>query len=174
MSRFGPQTDSANNCFDDFSISHKRTGYSNNWFDQNSAVDSEEVFYEVTVPAADGYLYFSVETYPHSVIPSSCFGGSYTFQGTTYTSQTKPTVFFAIYKNAASTWTTYTWHAFQFTRPLLVAASGYAAGDVWKLKTNVYFVGSATREYTVHVYSKQNLKVVKQGTTTESIVHMDG
>ena len=174
MTRFGPQTDSANNCFGDFSVSHIRTGYSNNWYDQNAAVDSEEVFYEVTVPAKDGDLYFSVETYPYNVIPSSCFGGSYTFQGTTYTSQTMPTVFFAVYKGTASNWASYTWHSFQFTRPLLIAEADYAAGDKFRLKTNVYFVGSATREYTVHVYSKQDLKVYKEGTTTTSIQHMDG
>jgi len=53
-----------------------------------------------------------------------------------------PTVFFAVYKNAAVNYLSYTWHSFQFTRPLLVAAADYAANDKFKLKTNVYFVGS--------------------------------
>ena len=49
-----------------------------------------------------------------------------------------PTVFFALYKNDGSNWLSYTWHSFQFTRPLMVAEADYAANDKFKLKTNFY------------------------------------
>ena len=176
MSQFGPQTDAAKNCFADFSISHERgaAGYKNYWYDQNTAEDSELANYEVTATAKSGDLYFSVETYPAAVIPASCFGGSYTFQGTEYTARTMPTFFFAVYKNNKKNWLSYTWHTAQFARPLLVAEASYKAGDKFKLQTNAYFAGGATREYTVHVYTSQTLSVLDKPTQKASVVHMDG
>jgi len=53
-------------------------GYSGNWFD---AIDMEERYddYYITVPAYDGALYFSVETYYQNIIPTECTTGDITF-----------------------------------------------------------------------------------------------
>lgn len=100
MTRFVGQTDTANDCFGDYAIAHNRAGYNTYWYDREGADDTDDKLYYTTAPAKDGDFYFSVESYPLQTIPDACHGGSYTFGGTTYSSETMPSVYFAMWKSS--------------------------------------------------------------------------
>ena len=56
---------------------------------------------------------------------------------------------------------------------VVVAEADYKAGTWYALQTNVYFVGSPVRDYTVQVYSKQNLTVTDDK-LKGNVLHLDG
>lgn len=60
-------------CFKEVSIAHNRDGegYSNNWYDVENDLGGKTDF-NLRVPARDGDLYFSVESYYPSMYPISC------------------------------------------------------------------------------------------------------
>ena len=134
MTRFAGQSadgkTSSNDCFGDYSIAHNRAGYDTYWYDREGADNSDSKFYYTTVPAKSGDLYFSVESYPLSTIPTACHGGSYTFGGQTYTKETMPSVYFAMWKaSKTDTYVAYHYYYAQFNKPILIAEADYNAGE---------------------------------------------
>lgn len=176
MTRFAGQATSSNDCFGDYSIAHNRAGYKTFWYDRDGADDSDVKNYYTTAPKKDGDFYFSVETYPLSTIPTACHGGSYTFGGQTYNSETMPSVYFAMWKSSKqSTYVAYQYYYTQFNRPILISESDYSAGEEFKYQVNFFFVDSPIRDYTVLVYTKQTVTVnidTNDGPTNQN--HMDG
>lgn len=86
-----------------------------------------------------------------------------------------PSVFFAMYKNDASSYVSYQYYYAQFNKPILINSADYAAGDVFKYSVRYFFVSSPVRDYTVQVYSKQTLTVhyeAADGPT--NVLHTDG
>lgn len=107
-------------CYDDYQIGHFRDpeGYTDDWYDHDGD-DGEEHTYEVTVPARDGDLYFTAESYYYAMVPSSCWGGF------------APNLTLTLYKNGAQIATINYLDMFHW--PLQVAEADYSAGDAFKL-----------------------------------------
>ena len=58
--------------------------------------------------------------------------------------------------------------------PYLIEEADYEAGDVFKLNVDYfYFSSPVKRDYTVKVYSKQDLSIVDEDGNT-NMLHMDG
>jgi len=64
-------------CFQDYHIGHLRDGYDNYWYDQEKDDSRGSETYSISVPAQQGDLYFSVETYFQGTIPALCTGGGW-------------------------------------------------------------------------------------------------
>lgn len=47
-------------------------------------------------------------------------------------------------------------------KPIMQVEADYTAAIYYVLQTNIYFVGSPVRDYTVHVYSKQTLTIIDE------------
>jgi len=120
----------------------------------------------VTVPADDGDLYFSTETYYQDLVPNECNSGIY--QGNSISS---PVVDITLYKDAASIYTDYKVYSDQFNYPLLV--STYNAGVVWRVTIEYVWYGSAAPDYTLKVYSKQALSILDSDGNT-NVLNYDG
>lgn len=83
--------------------------------------DGTKKDYFVTVPANDGDLYFTAETYYQEMIPSECIN-----------SGSVPELFIDLYKQGQASRIAYQWYDDQFSRYILVSSSTYSAGDVFK------------------------------------------
>ena len=97
----------SHNCLTNFEISHVRTseGYTDAIFDKEGD-DGTLANYYVTVPANDGALYFSAETYFQDLVPNECTSGTY--QGY---SLTNPVIDITLYEDGSSTNTAYKLYA---------------------------------------------------------------
>ena len=115
----------SHNCLTNFEISHVREseGYKDAVYDKEGDDGTLGTYY-VTVPANDGALYFSAETYYQDIVPTECTTGSY--QGYSLTS---PVIDITLYEDGSSTNTAYKLYADQFNYPLLITS--YSAGVVW-------------------------------------------
>lgn len=136
------------NCLTNFEISHVRAseGYTDAVYDMEDDDGTSTNFY-VTVPASDGALYFSAETYFQDLVPNECTSGTY--QGY---SLTNPVVDITLYEDGSATNTAYKLYADQFNYPLLITS--YSAGVVWTIAVTITWFGSVAPDYTVKVYSK--------------------
>lgn len=155
-------------CFSSTDESWDRSaeGYSNDWFD----IDDDDMWgaeyeFHVTVPAKSGDLYFLMETYYYGQVAESCYWSDSRKQPRKETLQ--------LYQND---------HLIEDVRgvsealpsPLLVREAHYSAGDKFKLITKYEWHGQlVSRDFTVSVYSKQNLAITdKYGKT--NMLHYDG
>lgn len=63
-------------CFDDWQIGHMRNGegYKDVWYDRDGFYESlfNVPSYHIDVPAKEGDLYFSTETYWYNTVSTSC------------------------------------------------------------------------------------------------------
>lgn len=61
-------------CFESFQIAHYRDdeGYTDTWYDKEGDFGFENQ-YQIEVPAVDGDLYFTVETYFYGLVPGTCW-----------------------------------------------------------------------------------------------------
>jgi hypothetical protein len=107
MSEFS-KTENGYNCVYNYEIAHHRAseGYSGDWYD---AIDMEEQYddYYITVPADDGGLYFTVETYYQNIIPNECTTGTIDFGGGYTATLSNPLLDYEVWKDGASTYTAY-------------------------------------------------------------------
>lgn len=122
----------------------------------------------MTVPAVDGDLYFTVDGYYPGSIPSSCWQHG-----------AAPSVAVSVYKNtadAANLVSSYTQNDY-FSYPIQILSNEYSAGDkfyITVLYQWTYGIGSyPAKDYTVHVYSKQDLSILDRDGKT-NMWHMDG
>ena len=80
MSTFVKQTNAgaAYNCIYNYEIAHIREteGYKGVWYDQDNAPDNTYTSYYITVPANNGALYFTTESYYQNLIPEECVTGT--------------------------------------------------------------------------------------------------
>jgi hypothetical protein len=106
--------------------------------------------YFISVPANDGALYFTVESYYQNVIPNECTSGAVTDEWGYSYSLSNPLLNFEVFKNGASV--TYKYVSDQFSYPILVTS--YSAGDVFKVVVKYLWVNSPAKDYTVKIYSK--------------------
>lgn len=88
LEKLGPQT-GGNHCFASFAIAHYResSGYASTFYDRENADQEDELFLKVTAGTNDGDLYFVPDLFPQEVVPDHCFGGTYTFDGDTFTNE---------------------------------------------------------------------------------------
>jgi hypothetical protein len=110
-------TDStAYNCLTNFEIAHYRAaeGFKNNYYDIMGD-DGTKKSYFTTMPANDGDLYFTAETYYQEMVPSDCITGT----------STVPELYFDLYKSGSSSRIAYQWYDDQFSRFILVGSSTY-------------------------------------------------
>jgi len=107
----------------------------------------------VTVPADDGDLYFTTESYYQDLVPNECTTGTYL--GNQVTS---PVIDIELYKDAQTITTAYKLYSDQFAYPLLITS--YDAGVVWKISVQYTWFGSSAPDYTLKVYSKQDLSLL--------------
>jgi hypothetical protein len=105
--------------------------------------------YEVTVPAQNGDLYFSVQTYLHSTVPQTCWSATIFVQ---------PVVTWSIYKNDMNTqiFTETTYDIYH--KPYLYEAANYAAGDKFIITIQYDWTYALQKypvtDYTFKIYSK--------------------
>ena len=86
-------------CFDDYVIAYDRTdeGYKHARFDVDDAPDNVEVTYTVNIPAQDGDLYFTSESYPVNTVPGGCTDGTaYYNNGANSMSATTPWLYLVV------------------------------------------------------------------------------
>lgn len=148
-------------CFDDFQIGHYRDdeGYTDNWIDSEADGSWSTDSYTVTPPAQSGDLYFSVETYYYGMIPYLC-----QFWSAPYSQ-------WVLRQNGVVV-ESHDYMEYQ-SYPTLVESADYAAGDVFTVDVNYSWSGWTVEDYTVKVYSTQDLEVLDyRGNTNE--LHMDG
>lgn len=122
----------------------------------------------MTLPAKNGDLYFTVESYFQGMVPASCWTGEY------------PVVKFTLYKNTKDKkWSQY-WYYDAYHKPAQILESEYEAGDKIILEvTYDWFDGyssipESARDYTIKVYSKQNLEIKSSATGKTNMWFMDG
>ena len=139
-------------CILSYEIAHTREseGFKSAWYDAES-MDEATHEYFITVPANDGALYFTVETYYQEIIPNECTSGSFLSGGTSI-SLTSPVQDWEVWKDGASAYTAYQFAADQFSLPILLTS--YAAGDVFKVRVAYTWFNSPSPDYTVKIYSK--------------------
>lgn len=111
------------------------------------------------MPAKDGDLYFSVESYFNNMIPPVCTTGTYestNAQGQTVTgSSTKPLLYFALYDAAnPNTILQYKYYMEQYQKPMVVLEADYSANTVFLIGVKYLWFGSPFKDYTVKVYTK--------------------
>jgi len=84
-------------------------------------------------------------------------------------------LYFALY-NAANpnTIIEYKYYVEQYQKPIIIPEANYAAGTVFELAVKYLWFGSPYKDYTVKVYSKQDLVVRDKTTGSTSVIHMDG
>ena len=84
-----------------FEISHYRAseGYKNNYYDIIGDDGTKKQYY-TTMPAVDGDLYFTAETYYQEMVPSECITGA----------SPVPILYFDLYKSGVSTRIAYQWY----------------------------------------------------------------
>ena len=70
---------SAYSCLTNFEVAHYRAseGYKNNFYDIMGDDGTKKQYY-TTMPASDGDLYFTAETYYQEMVPSECITGTST------------------------------------------------------------------------------------------------
>jgi hypothetical protein len=91
------------------------------------------------------------------MIPSDCSG--------------TPLVLFELYKG--SNRLEYKYYYDQLNYPIMVKESDYSAGDSFTLKVGYKWFTNTVKDYTVKVYSKQDLDIYDQYGEL-NVLHMDG
>ena len=91
------------NCFFDIYLAHDRKDeeYRDSRYDAEN-VEEEFIPYSVLIPAKNGDLYFTVESYPFSTVPTDCTSGTvFITPNDTETAfqTTAPVVYFAVYNS---------------------------------------------------------------------------
>jgi hypothetical protein len=156
-------------CFSDFQIAFYRAseGYYDTWYDRENDWGFENV-YTVNVPSVDGDIYFHVDTYYFNMVPSTCWENG-----------DSPAVKLKVYKGTvddanlvgSQTYTSY------FHYPIQVLSNEYEAGDTFSIAVTVTWNSGfgfyPAKDYTVHVYSKQDLTIYDVNTWS-NMWHMDG
>ena len=161
------------NCVSNYEIAHHRAseGYSGDWYD---AIDMDEQVnnYRITVPANDGALYFTVETYYYNMIPNECTTETITFnQGQSSLTYSSPFLDLQVWKQGENSYFGEYFDMDQFSHPILLTS--YNANDSFTLKVRYLWMGSPAKDYTVRIYSKQKLEVLDSHGKT-NMLHMDG
>jgi hypothetical protein len=138
-------------------------GYTNTWFD----VDDENNFeswggpygesdgnndetvqdFTITVPRKSGDLYFTAEGYYNGMVPRDCQG-----------SYGAPLLLVQLF-NGNNELPDYAFSPDKLNYPLMVEESSYRAGDTFTLKVQYKWYTNPVRDYTVGVYSSQDLEV---------------
>lgn len=108
MSTFG---NSGIDCIENYEIAHMRDseGYKASWYDAEN-MDDQSHNYFVTVPANDGALYFTVETYYQEIVPNECSYGTFTYSGGS-ASRPNAVVNWAVYEDGSNSRIAYQFHS---------------------------------------------------------------
>ena len=116
----------------------------------------------------------AVESYPSYSIPVECTTGIFSSGGYTYAVQ-MPIVQFQAYSGSGASRTTYgsAYYQEQYQRAILIRENEYSSGMTLRLWVKYEWMGSPTPDYTVTIYSSQNLEVVDKNAYMR-IAHMDG
>lgn len=117
--------------------------------------------FSVTVPAQSGDLYFTVETYYQKMIPYACQWFQFYV----------PFASFVIKQNGVQIASDAYWES--YAQPQLLLESDYAAGDVFTIEVSYSWYGWTTMDYTVKVYSEQDLEVLDSDGNS-NVVYYDG
>lgn len=118
--------------------------------------------YYITTPAEDGALYFTAESYYQDLVPNECTQGTYLG----YALST-PVIDIELWEDGGATYTAYKLYADQFPYPILITS--YDAGTVWTVKITWTWFDSAAPDYTLKVYSKQDLEILDEEQATSQI-----
>ena len=157
-------------CIADVEVGHERSseGYADQWYDQENAVDAQTYSYTLDVDSSiTSDMYFTVETYAHEVIPTSCTTGSIsTGQGVNY-----PVALFQVYNGG--TRLDYKYYVDQKHSVIMVPAATNAGISQYTLYSKYEWVGSPHPDFTLKVYSKNN-QPIKDSNGNTNIIHMDG
>lgn len=152
-------------CMADYQISQYRfrEKYENHRYDMENADENFKDFY-VSVPEQSGDLYFVVESYPLNSVPSTCTTGTYTYTDVSGNQQQgtaiHPLLYVALYDASnLATPIQYKYYIEQYHRPIHIKEADYVANKVFKIVVKYLWFNSPHKDYTVSVYSKQDLKV---------------
>jgi hypothetical protein len=112
----------------------------------------------------DKPIYVSVETYYYNIVPSVCTYG--TDNGGTHSS---PVAFLQVFENGVSK--DYAYYVDVYSTPLMI--ENYTAGQQLTIFVGYYWYGSPKRDFTVKVYSKDDLELYDEDRNT-NMLHNDG
>jgi hypothetical protein len=140
-------------------------GYSNDWYDvDGDYIWGDSYVFEVTVPENKGDLYFNVESYYFNQVPEAC----YWLDSEGFISKS-----FNIFKNKEEL---YSFDALWDSIPInwYVPKNMYEAGDKFTMGVTYNWGGqAASRDFSVVVYSQQNLEI-KDVKGQTNMLHYDG
>jgi len=115
-------------CFDSYEIGHNREseGFVDTWYDKEGG---DESFYShyFTTDSTSSDIYFTVETYGHSIVPLACTSGTYS--GGSYVNY--PVAYLAVYKG--STLQSSKYYLDQTHKPIIMSSSNHGAGQEYKI-----------------------------------------
>lgn len=166
--------DTSQDCVSDYQIGHMRNGegYTNTWYDvddesnfeewsgEYGANDETKQDFTVTVPRNSGDLYFTAESYITGMVPDDCQGA-----------YGAPLVLIELYNGYNRL--DYQYYPDMLNMPLLVQEGSYSGGTTFTLKIQYKWYNNPVRDYTVGVYSSQDLEIKDSRGQTNQI-HMDG
>ena len=162
-------------CFDSYEIGHYRDseGYVETWIDkENDCTDNCTTSYTFSgIDSTSSDIYFTVETYGHSIIPLACTTGKYSLQelGTTVN---YPVVKFEIYKGNVKQKEIY--YVDDTHKPLLIANTNHAVNDAYTIMVKYEWIGSPHRDYTLKAYSKFTNAKISDAYGNTNKLNMDG
>jgi hypothetical protein len=133
--------------------------------------NNSQLEYFIEVPKDSGPLYFIVETYYQNIIPNECTTGTLDFSSGDSVSLSSPLLDLEIYLNDSPSFSDYRLVSDQFSYPILI--TDYQGGDTFKIVVSYTWFDSPAKDYTLSVYSKQELEIRDQEGEM-SVLHMDG
>ena len=155
--------DTSQDCVADYQIGHQRNGegYTNTWLDvddesnnemwsgyaaagENGADDETKSEFTITVPRNSGDLYFTAESYINGMVPEECQGA-----------YGAPLLLVELYNGYNRL--DYKYYPDMLNMPLMVEEGSYSGGTTFTLKVQYKWFINPVREYTVGVYSSQDL-----------------
>ena len=135
-------------------------GYSNNWYDVDFDLDfGKEKSFFFEIPQSKGDIYITIETYPDEMIPNKCYWGILTGD------EKMPDQYYnvTILQNGVEV------KQRDFNQLLGLNIyygheSTMKAGDIFEIKVSIEWrkLLSFKRDYTVSVYSQQDIKIVDE------------
>lgn len=113
-------------------------------------------------------IYFTVETYGHTIIPLACTTGIYSYGSTV----NYPVVYFQVFKG--ETRQTYKYYVDQTHKPILIANTNHNANDEYILTVKYEWLGSPHKDYTLKAYSKYSNALITNSFGNINKINMDG
>ena len=116
--------------------------------------------YFFTPKSSDSEIYVTVETYPRNTVDEACTTGTFTY-GTQSFDVTAPVIYFGLYDSRGNL-LGYKFYVESSHTPMILKPGQYKAGEKYKIEVYVEFFKSPARDYTVGIYSDQDIQITDE------------